>query len=293
MLENLKLSTRILLVGLVPLLCVVFVLTWVQLRMNHWVYEAKSEKTMHLVQSAWGVLDFYGSQARAGRMTAEQAQDSAKQALKNLRYGNNDYFWINDLGPRMIMHPINPAMDGQDLTGYEDPDGLRLFVKAVEVCTRRGEGAIQYRWVKPGTSVPVPKTSFVKLYEPWGWIVGSGIYVDDVQAQLLAMVIALILDDNKITQCRTDISLFYHNLCMHILQAFDSLADILFGYLNRLCLNFYPLIIGELNLRQYFTFKGIALLAFFFEKVNMGFQNGCYFRFKKRIVHSILNHSLL
>ena len=125
-------------------------------------------------------------------MTTEQAQESARQALKSLRYGRNDYFWINDLHPRMIMHPTNPALDGQDLTDYQDPTGLRLFVKVVEVCARRGEGLVEYLWAKPGGGAAVPKISFVKLYPQWGWIVGSGIYVDDVQAELRAMLLTLL-----------------------------------------------------------------------------------------------------
>ena len=191
LLKNLRLSTRIFVVGLVPLVCVACLLTWLQVRVNTWIFETKREKTMHLVQSAWGVLNFYGSQAGAGRMTTVQAQESARQALKGMRYGQNDYFWINDLRPRMIMHPTNPALDGRDLTEYKDPTGLRLFVKMVEVCTSRGEGLVEYMWAKPGGSDPLPKVSFVKLYSPWGWIVGSGIYVDDVKAELRAMLLVL------------------------------------------------------------------------------------------------------
>lgn len=192
MFKNLKLSVRISLVGLLPVVCFAGLLTWVHLRTNTWFYDAKREKTTHVVQAAWGVLDFYGSEARAGRMTTGQAQESAKQALKNLRYGQNDYFWINDLRPRMIMHPTNPALDGQDLADYKDPAGLRLFVKMVEVCTSRGEGLVEYMWPKPGASEAVPKISFVKLYSPWGWIVGSGIYVEDVRAELRAMSLLLL-----------------------------------------------------------------------------------------------------
>lgn len=192
MFKNLKLSTRILVVGVLPVACFACLLTWLQLRTSAWIYDAKREKTMHLVQSAWGILDFYGSQAAAGRMTTEQAQESARQVLKSLRYGQNDYFWINDLRPRMIMHPTNAALDGQDLTDYKDPAGLRVFVKMAEVCADRGEGLVEYIWAKPGASVPMPKISFVKLYRPWGWIVGSGIYVDDVTAEIRAVLLALL-----------------------------------------------------------------------------------------------------
>ena len=192
MFKNLKLSTRILAVGLLPVVCFACLLIWIEMRIDNWVYGAKREQTTHLVQTAWGVLDFYGSQARAGRMTTEQAQDAARQAIKSLRYGQNDYFWINDLHPRMIMHPTNAALDGKDLTDYKDPNGVRLFTRMVEVCTSRGEGLVEYLWPKPGSTEPEPKISFVKLYRPWGWIVGSGVYVDDVRSELRALVLLLL-----------------------------------------------------------------------------------------------------
>jgi methyl-accepting chemotaxis protein len=135
------------------------------------------------VESAWGVLDYYGTQSKNGRMTTTQAQEAAKQVLNTLRYDGKDYFWINDLGPRMIMHPTNPSLNDQDLSNYQDPNGVRLFVKMAEVCTRASEGFVSYMWPKPGFTNPVPKLSFVKLYRPWGWIVGSGIYLDDARRE--------------------------------------------------------------------------------------------------------------
>ena len=125
-------------------------------------------------------------------MTTEQAQQAAKQAIRQMRYGKDDYFWINDTQPRMVMHPTNPKMDGQDLSSYADPNGLHLFVKAVELCRNNGEGTIEYMWAKPGLTEPAPKISFVKQYAPWGWIVGSGIYVDDVRAESRSMLLLLL-----------------------------------------------------------------------------------------------------
>ena len=192
MLRKLKLTTRILLVGLLPIVCFAGLLTWVQLKVDNWIYNAQREKTKQLVQAAWGVMDYYGSQAQSGRMTTEQAKDGAKQTLRKLRYNQDDYFWINDLQPKMIMHPTSATMEGQDVSDYKDPTGLRLFTKFVEVCKSNGEGLVEYMWAKPGATQPVPKISFVKLYSPWGWIVGSGIYVDDVKAQLNAMMLLIV-----------------------------------------------------------------------------------------------------
>jgi methyl-accepting chemotaxis protein len=192
MLNNLKLSTRILSVGLFPVLCFSGVLIWTQSKIAEWTYQAQTVKTQHLVETAWGVLDFYGTQAQSGTMTVEQAQTVAKEALRHLRYGANEYFWINDLEPRMIMHPNNRSLEGKDLSSYADPNGVRLFVKMTEICRTQGQGEVRYMWAKPGKADAVPKISFVKLYRPWGWIVGSGIYVDDVAAELRAMSLVLL-----------------------------------------------------------------------------------------------------
>jgi methyl-accepting chemotaxis protein len=115
---------------------------------------------------------------------AEQRfMDDAKKAIAQLRYGpkGEDYFWINDMEPRMVMHPINPALDGTNLSANKDPNGKRLFMEFVNVCRDKGEGFVGYLWPMPGHAQPVPKLSYVKLFEPWGWVVGTGIYLDDVE----------------------------------------------------------------------------------------------------------------
>lgn len=115
--------------------------------------------------------------------TAEQRfMEDAKKAVAQLRYGpkGQDYFWINDMNATMIMHPIKPELDGKDLSANKDPNGKRLFMEFVDVCRDKGEGFVDYMWPMPGHEAPVPKLSYVKLFQPWGWIVGTGIYLDDV-----------------------------------------------------------------------------------------------------------------
>ncbi|MHB8821942.1 MAG: methyl-accepting chemotaxis protein, partial [Pseudomonadaceae bacterium] len=103
--------------------------------------------------------------------------------IRALRYDGQDYFWINDLGPVMIMHPMQPKLEGQNLSQVKDPTGKALFNEMVAVARRDGAGAVDYMWAKPGEADPVPKISYVQLFQPWGWIIGSGIYVDDVEAE--------------------------------------------------------------------------------------------------------------
>ncbi len=166
------------------------------------LYQAKAEKTRHVVETANGVLTYYHSLETAGTLSREAAQQQALNAVRGLRYNQDDYFWINDLKPVMVMHPANPKLEGKELSGIKDPDGFALFNAMVAIAQEKGAGSVDYRWPKPGAEAPVQKTSYVQLFQPWGWIIGSGVYIDDIQAQfyeqvwkasLIGIVIALVM----------------------------------------------------------------------------------------------------
>ncbi|RMU25776.1 Methyl-accepting chemotaxis protein [Pseudomonas avellanae] len=181
--RSLSISRRLWLILVVSVL-MLLVLAAALLRQTHEdLYRAKSEKTMHVVQTASGILTFYQGLEAAGSMTREAAQQQALKEIKGLRYSQNDYFWINDLRPVMIMHPTNPKLEGQDISTIKDPDGFAVFNEMVALVKSKGAGMVNYRWPKPGASEPVKKTSYVQLFQPWGWILGSGVYVDDVAAE--------------------------------------------------------------------------------------------------------------
>lgn len=147
------------------------------------LYAAKSEKTQHVVQSAAGILKYFHDLEVTGKLPREQAQKQAMDVIRGLRYSGQEYFWINDQTPVMIMHPTNPKLEGQNLSGFKDPDGKALFNEMVAISKSQGAGQVNYRWPKPGANDPVPKISYVELFQPWGWIIGSGVYVDNVQAE--------------------------------------------------------------------------------------------------------------
>lgn len=150
------------------------------------LYEGKAQKTRHVVQAVSGVLAYYHGLETAGTLTKADAQHQALTVISQLRYDHDDYFWINDLRPYMVMHPTNPKLDGKDLSSIKDPDGVALFSEMATVARTKGQGVVDYRWPKPGAQDPVQKTSYVQLFEPWGWVIGSGIYIDDMQAEFAA-----------------------------------------------------------------------------------------------------------
>jgi methyl-accepting chemotaxis protein len=148
------------------------------------IFQDKEEKVRQLVEVPYSILVQQQQLEVAGKLTREQAQRRALEIIGALRYEGNNYFWVNDMHPTMVMHPIKPNLNGQDLTDYKDPKGKALFVEMVAVVRANGAGFVPYMWPKPGTAngLPQPKLSFVKGFEPWGWMLGTGIYVDDVAA---------------------------------------------------------------------------------------------------------------
>jgi methyl-accepting chemotaxis protein len=116
-------------------------------------------------------------------MTKENLQKNVLKVIKSLRYGNDGYFWINNTKPKMVMHPTEPKLDGKDLSNYKDPNGKELFNEFVKVAKNSGNGYVEYMWPKPNFDKPQPKLSYIYYFKEWDWIIGTGIYIDDIQAQ--------------------------------------------------------------------------------------------------------------
>jgi methyl-accepting chemotaxis protein len=135
-----------------------------------------------MVDIGYGILAHYQKLESDGKLSKADAQAAAMGEIKSLRYDKVEYFWINDMSPKMVMHPIRPELDGKDLSENKDPSGNRLFIGFVDVVKKQGAGFYSYLWPKPGFDQPVSKISYVKGFAPWGWIIGTGIYLDDVDA---------------------------------------------------------------------------------------------------------------
>jgi len=156
---------------------------WVQGEYSR-ILRDREERVQQLVEVPYSVLVQQQQLETAGKLSREQAQQNALAIIAAMRYEGSNYFWINDMHPTMVMHPMKPALDGQDLTDYKDPTGHAVFVEMADVVRRNGSGFVRYMWPKPGkaSDAPQPKLSFVKGFAPWGWVLGTGIYIDDVTA---------------------------------------------------------------------------------------------------------------
>lgn len=165
-------------VSLLPL--VLFLFIYLLPTIEEHLFEEKRIATQHTVEVAASIINNFIKLETSGALSKAEAQQKALEAIKTLRYNTSDYFWINDLEPRMIMHPIKPQLDGQNISENKDPNGVYIFQEMVKAAKAGGIGFVEYMWEKPGHSEPQPKISYVLLLKEWGWIVGSGIYVDDV-----------------------------------------------------------------------------------------------------------------
>ncbi|NOJ45063.1 methyl-accepting chemotaxis protein [Bradyrhizobium archetypum] len=145
--------------------------------------QQKQIELRHLGELALGIVKEEHAAAQKGDVPAADAQKRAMARISALRYGNNDYYWINDMHPKMVMHPIKPEMNGNDLSAYKDPNGKLLFVDFVDAVRKNGSGFVPYEWPKPGFDKPQPKLSYVVGFAPWNWVIGTGVYIDDLNAQ--------------------------------------------------------------------------------------------------------------
>lgn len=158
--------------------------------MEQRLLERKREMVAELTNSAWSILWDYHGQVQAGQLSLEQAQAAARERIRGLRYGpeGKDYFWLTDTHPRMLMHPYRRDLEGEDLSDFTDPDGVRPFVQFVHAARDGASGYVRYVWQwQDDPDRLEAKESYVRGFAPWGWIIGTGLYEDDVQQEIAAI----------------------------------------------------------------------------------------------------------
>jgi methyl-accepting chemotaxis protein len=140
----------------------------------------RHDATMHLTELALSQVTELHRQAAAGVMTQEAAQAAAVNVMNSMQYSHNGYIWVLDKNAIMLTNSGAPSYVGQRMDSFKDAKGTPIFQQAIDLCRRAGQGHISYYWPKPGESSPSKKISYVRLFKPWGWIVGTGVYVDEV-----------------------------------------------------------------------------------------------------------------
>jgi len=183
-------------------------------RVQENIMNGKREMIKELTNSAWSILAKYENDERTGILTREEAQKTAISRIQYLRYGDEgkDYFWISDSVPCMIMHPYRPDLNGKNLSEFSDPHGKKIFVEFAYIVKKQQHGFVEYMWQwKDDSTQIVPKLSYVKGFTPWHWIIGTGIYIEDVDKEINSLT-------NKLIKISAGIALLIALLLLFIIQ---------------------------------------------------------------------------
>jgi len=167
----------------VTLISGVYVIAYVLPQMRDSLMHEKEVKTQEEVEVAYGMMQFCLNLERTGLVTKTEAQTYALAALNGLRYGENKdgYFWVNDHQPVMLLEPFRPDLVNINVSDIQDTRGNYIFQDIVSLVQSEGGGFYTYYWqYKDEQGHDAPKLSYVKEFEPWGWIIGTGIYTEDV-----------------------------------------------------------------------------------------------------------------
>lgn len=183
---NLSISMKSMIIFSLVLIAVAFMLFFILLPKFYDIMLLQKKVAMkYNIEMIFNLINEYEERHLKGEFTLEESQKRALQRIKTMKYQNgNNYFWVNDLQPKMIMHPTNSDLNGKDLSDYKDPNGTKLFVNMVDLVKKETEGTVEYKWKKPNSTEVSDKVSYVRLFKPWGWIVGTGIWSNDVDPQI-------------------------------------------------------------------------------------------------------------
>ncbi len=178
--RNLRFATKAMIISLAFMLPMLALVGWMLKTEFDTAMQSRMDATRQHVEVAYGFLVWAHSQETSGKMSQAQAQALAQEVIGKLRYDRQEYFWINDVQQRMVMHPILPQLNGKDMSAHKDPNGFALFQAFAATGREGGKGFVSYQWPRPGSQQPVDKLAYVQGFQPWGWVLGSGIYIDDL-----------------------------------------------------------------------------------------------------------------
>ncbi|UXD86294.1 methyl-accepting chemotaxis protein [Thalassolituus hydrocarboniclasticus] len=191
-LRNISIRARLWVILSAVIVCVLLIQTQAMKHIYDTISYGKQLGVKQQIDSAYSLIDHYYQLSQQG-MPVTEAQTLAKNAIRELRYNGNEYFWVNDSAPVVVVHGAKAELEGQNVNDVKDPNGLYLFREIVKAAKSKPEGNyVHYYWPKAGSSDPVSKVSYVKHFKPWDWIVGTGVYTDDVMTAFWVNATSLI-----------------------------------------------------------------------------------------------------
>lgn len=180
--KKLPVTRKITLIIALSVIGMILLQIFLFIQLNNDLMDARQDKIRGLVKSTMSAINYYHSLEENGELSRSEAQNKVISQLQVLRYDNGDYYWVSDLSENIIVHGTKSDLNGKNLTDLKDPEGVPIFVEFSRVGRETGSGFVEYMWPKPGADKPIPKISYVELFEPWGWVLGTGVYIDDINS---------------------------------------------------------------------------------------------------------------
>tara|TARA_R110001583_G_scaffold10889_10_gene49899 strand:+ start:3068 stop:4705 length:1638 start_codon:yes stop_codon:yes gene_type:complete len=226
-----SIKIRLIILAALGLAGMLIIATESLMQTNDVLLSEKKQQTKHLVEAAHSIIESHYNAFKTGKVTEDEAKQSAIKAVMLIRYDDGNYFWINDENAVMIAHALKPALNGKDLSKLADPNGKLLFTEFVKLVKRTPEGGVvDYLWEKPGSKKPVEKISYVKGFTPWGWVIGTGIYIDDIKSAMWSVVNRLLITVAIVTLLIIILSFFIaRSVITPIKKTTQALADLAQG----------------------------------------------------------------
>jgi methyl-accepting chemotaxis protein len=168
---------------ILSLLCLAGISIYNAYQIREMRFDERKADLIHASELALSIVKTFSDQVSAGSMTEAQAQQRAMDSIRNMRYGKDGYFMIFDSRPTILMHPTQPALQGKDVHDVKDRNGVYYYSETVDALRRDDHSFTAYVFPKPGATELSPKISYNVIYRPWDWILRTGIYVDDLDAQ--------------------------------------------------------------------------------------------------------------
>jgi methyl-accepting chemotaxis protein len=179
--DHMKIIVRIYLLIAISALAIGGVVAVSSRSIENALMHERQEQTRRLVETVHSMVTSYAERAKAGEFSEEEAQKRALRTLTTLRYDKNQYFWVNDWNGNMLAHGTRPDLVGQNLLDKTDTNGVKIYVDFIDIAQNKGEGPYQYNWPDAQGNAK-PKISYIKGLPEWKWLVGSGVFLDDITA---------------------------------------------------------------------------------------------------------------
>ena len=157
---------------------------------NQILIEQRRAELISLIESTHSIIAGQHQRAVDGEITMEEAQQAAANIVGDIRYRDIEYFFVYEYDGMMIMHAANQTLNGNSQWDVQDHAGNYLF-RDMSAAAQSPEGAgfVEYYFPRAGGTEALPKLSYAMAFEPWGWVIGTGLYVDDLQATLISKMI--------------------------------------------------------------------------------------------------------